>query len=705
MFLQVRALLERVMMRPRFVFCALVGVIALATEIPTHAVAIVVTPGTVKLRVSSQQAFTATVWQTTNKSVVWKVNGIVGGNPTVGTITQAGLYSAPPAVPATNPVTVSATTAADADVSESVVVTILQPLPTIASLTPPNVPPGPFVVTIIGSGFVPQSAVSLGEQLLSTTFVSSTQLIVRGTGSLVVGGFSPVSVTNPEPGSATSNIVAMQIRPAAALVTPAAAARFLHQVSWGPTPESIARVQQLGFASYLDEQFAASPSIYPDQPLAVNLTGVQQRFLQNAITGQDQLRQRVAFALSQIFVVSGLKNPTPTQFVPYLRLLHDLAFSNYATLIHEVTLSPSMGRFLDLAFNEKANAAGTTRPNENYARELLQLFTIGTERLNQDGTRQLSGGVPILTYDQDTVQSFARALTGWTFPTAPGQVPQTRNPQYFVGRMEPVEKTHDTGQKILLNGVVVPAGQTPEEDLADVVANVFAHLNVGPFVAQRLIQHLVTSNPSPAYVGRVAAAFNGVGGQRGDMKGVIKAIVLDPEARLGDTPGAAASSTSGHLREPALYVLAILRSLGATISDFNRIPGLTVAAGQSLFYAPSVLNYFSPLHDVPQWNFRGPEFQIHTPSAAVYRANIAYFLAYGSQSIGVSLDLTPFELLASNPALLVESLNQSLLAGAMPPQARQIIEQAVSASPSHAGLRAQVAVYLAASSSAFQVQR
>ena len=355
-----------------------------------------------------------------------------------------------------------------------------------------------------------------------------------------------------------------------------------------------------------------------------------------------------------------------------------------------------------MVYNEKMGVYRGTAPNENFARELLQLFSIGTERLNLDGSPQLDAGEPIPTFDPDIISALARALTGWTYPTEPGAVPQLRNPPYFVGQMQPVESLHDTGAKTLLDGFVIDAGQTAEQDLDAVISHVSSHQNVAPFIGRRLIQHLVTSNPSPEYVARVAAAFESRG--RGDLKTVIKAIVLDREARAGDASGVVAT-TAGHLREPILYVLGMMRTLGVTINSTALLAGVTGWAGQLIFYPPSVFNYFSPLYEIPGMGVRGPEFQIFTPSTAVIRTNLAHIVVFAPEAIGLSLNLAPFEEVASVPSQLVEAANQTLLLGRMTPEARSIIESAVAVVPSGmTRVRAQTALYLVASSNEYQVQ-
>jgi uncharacterized protein (DUF1800 family) len=477
-------------------------------------------------------------------------------------------------------------------------------------------------------------------------------------------------------------------------------------VSWGPTPETVARVQQIGFDAYLEEQFV-EPIVDPAAGSANNLQPLQRQFVINALTRTDQLRQRVAFALGQILVVSGLKAFTQEMYAPWLQTLNAHAFSDYGTLLRAVSLSPAMGLFLDHANNQRSNSFASVAPNENYARELMQLFTIGPSLLDADGTTRLDDqGEPIPTYDQAVVLDMARALTGWTYPTKPGATPQPLNPLYFSGPLEPVPSLHDPGTKVLLDGFTLAAGQTPQQDLESVIGMLMRHPNTAPFVARRLIQQLVTSNPTPQYVARVAAAFaSEQSGPRGDLKRVIRAIVLDPEARLGDDADDP-NPAGGHLREPVLLSLALMRALSASPASGGYNPaGLIALTGQHLFYPPSVNNYFPLEYDLPG-GIRAPEFQILTPATAVGRANLALVISFAPQVMSVSTNLTSFAELAANPALLVEAVNQALLAGRMSDAMRQIVEQGVAAVPSGVPLvRAQTAIFLVASSSDYQVQR
>jgi uncharacterized protein (DUF1800 family) len=429
-----------------------------------------------------------------------------------------------------------------------------------------------------------------------------------------------------------------------------AAARFLDQATWGPTPPSIAELQQLGFNNWLNNQFALNTSDLPEQPLVDaagkpnhDLRPVQAAFFQNAVSGQDQLRQRVAFALSEIWVVSEQSGIPAYAMPPYWRILRDNAFGNYRDIIKAVTLNPSMGRFLNMANNNKANPAKGTAANENYARELMQLFTLGLTQLNSDGSPILDATrKPAPTYDQGVVTNMAKVLTGWTYPVPPGTTSKHDKPPYFVGQMHAVEGNHDTSQKTIFGNVVIPAGQRAEQDLESLLDALMLQNTMAPFVSKQLIQHLVTSNPSPEYIERVSNAFlnNGSGG-RGDMKAVITAALMDPEARAADDPGAGLNPSFGHLREPVLFMANILRGLNATLGSQSTIYNYSSEMGQNLFRAPSVFSYFSPKYRT-ETGLLGPEFQIYTTATAADRADIISSVLYGHLDKSTAVNLQPF---------------------------------------------------------------
>jgi uncharacterized protein (DUF1800 family) len=531
-------------------------------------------------------------------------------------------------------------------------------------------------------------------------------------------------VTNPGPGPATSvDVVSVLVGSIGPPQIPAGVvARFLDHAAFGPDAATVAHIQSLAsnpqdaFTAYLNEQFAAPISPYPPPAeTGFGLNQVQARFFSNAVNGQDQLRQRVAFILSQIMVASALTENHPEELVPYLRIFQNDAFGNFRQLIEDVTLSPTMGQYLNMANNDKANAANDTSANENYARELMQLFTIGLSQLNPDGTLHLdSNNQPIPNYDETTIQNFARVYTGWTYPTKPGAALEKHNPAYFVGPMVPFAANHDETSKTLLNGFVVPAGQTPAQDLKDALDNVFNHPNVGPFIGQQLIQHLVTSNPSPAYVGRIAAVFNddgSAGHVRGNLQAVITAILMDPEAQ--EAPSVSAESGGGHLREPVFMIPAMLRGLGATVIDANTLAAQGSTLGQNVFTPGSVFSYFAPSYMIPAAftsgvALLGPEFQLLTPSAAIARSNFVSSMLYGNLGGGTVINLTPYEAVAGTPQNLVDAISDAYFYGDMPAAIQAQLLSAINAIPGTSAAvlkaRAQAALYVALTSSFYNVE-
>ena len=696
---------------------ALYGVIGIA---PACAQSITISPTSVSVPIGAWYRFSDTVTGITPTTVGWSVALPAGDTGSPGTIDTGGLFVPPSTMPSGGQVIVTVASNVTPTVSASATVTILNPHPIVNSVSPSNIALGPYTLTINGSAFVSGAVVMLGSTALPTSYVSATKLTATGTASLSqMGTTLPITVVNPNPGSATSTdvvTVTFGSTDGPPTISYSAAARFLDQAAWGGNAAAIAHVQSVGFAKYLSEQFSAPISPYPDpNDTGYYLSGVQSRFFSNAVNGQDQLRQRVAWALLNQFVVSAVEENTAPQLVPYLQILQQDAFGNFRQLMEDVTLSPTMGEYLDMRNNDKANPVTGTAANENYARELMQLFTIGLFMLNQDGTLQLdSSGNPIPTYDQTTIQQFAKVYTGWTYPTKPGATLQKHNPAYYVGPMVPYEANHDTTSKTLLNGVVLPAGQTAEQDLKGALDNIFAHQNVAPFVSKQLIQHLVTSNPSPAYVSRVAAVFNNDGtGVKGNLAAVLTAILLDPEAREGDDSPSQEPSTGGKLREPVLYLASLMRGLAATVNDTNNLTGLATNLGQQLFYPQSVFNYFAPGYQIPLTQtggatLLGPEFQIESPSNAVARANTVNSIIYGSLGAGAVVDLTPFANLGNNIPALFNAISSAFFYGQMPAAMENEIQAATNAisgtTAAAAKARAQAALYLALSSAYYKVE-
>ncbi len=494
-------------------------------------------------------------------------------------------------------------------------------------------------------------------------------------------------------------------------------ARFLTQATFGPTTASISHLQSLpSFDAWLTEQFAKPASLQepyvrarcpevegnPSCDADTWVPSRHDKWWINIIEGEDQLRQRVAFALSQIFVVSdhapALSN---TQFglANYYDMLAQNAFGNYRALLEKVTLHPVMGIYLSMVRNQKADPANNIRPDENYAREVLQLFSIGLHELNVDGTLKLdANGQPIPTYDQNTIKEFARVFTGWNYANAAWDdwFEDTDRTQ----PMTPVAQYHDTGEKHLLNGAVIPASNTAAQDMAAAMDNIFNHPNVGPFISKQLIQRLVTSNPTPAYVSRVANIFNNNGsGIRGDLKAVVRAILLDPEARNGPT---SLPDTFGKLREPLLRISHLYRAFKAQKRDggeWNGYPGTFVyrfaedtyemdgATGQGLLRAPSVFNFYLPDHS-PSGPIRSagkvaPEFQIINENTVTALANMTNNAIWAdNDSDWVSpLDLSAEEALVDNSNAILDHLNTLVFSGQMSSPLRQILKNHLDNTP------------------------
>jgi uncharacterized protein (DUF1800 family) len=377
------------------------------------------------------------------------------------------------------------------------------------------------------------------------------------------------------------------------------------------------------------------------------------------------------------------------------------AFGNFSTLLTDVTLSPVMGNYLDMVNNDKPGNG--VDPNENFAREILQLFSIGLEQMNPDGTLQVDGsGNPVPTYGQDEIIGFAHVFTGWTYPTKPGATAKFRNPEFYGGPMIAFDSHHDTGAKLLLNGVTLPAGGATTGDLAAALQNIFNHPNVGPFITKQLIKRLVTSNPSPDYVGRVAAVFADNGsGVRGDLKAVVTAILMDPEARRGDDP-AQAQPSDGKLKEPVLFMTNLLRSMNA-VSDGSVLSDRADDMKQPPFFSPTVFNFYHPDHVIDGSTLVGPEFEIFDTSTDIARINFVNTLVYGSVSGTTTVDLSGYVPLAANPDQLVTAVAAVMMHGQVSDNMRSTLVTTITGISDNTR-RTKAAFYLIGSSSQFQVE-
>lgn len=512
------------------------------------------------------------------------------------------------------------------------------------------------------------------------------------------------------------------------------ASRFLIQATYGPNMAEMQRVADIGPAAWIEEQFNTAPMDSHWQYAMVRngppgctvcdsayINAVMESFWLQAVRGPDQLRQRTVFALSQIFVVSNVNSSIDSEVgahASYLDMLARNAFGNFRTLLEEVATHPAMGHYLSHFRNEREDEASGRIPDENFAREVMQLFTIGLWELNQDGSRRRDpAGEFIPTYAQDDVSGLARVFTGWSWGGPDRSVARWhgwvggRNWQEQMGNYPDF---HSPSEKRFL-GVTIPAGTSGEESLRIALDRLFNHPNVGPFIGRQLIQRFVTSNPSPAYVARVAAAFNDNGqGVRGDMRAVLRAVLLDPEAR---DPVIAAGQTWGKLREPVVRFGNWMRAFDArsergTYAIWNLEDNVT-SLGQNPLRAPSVFNWFRPDYAPPgpilAQGRVAPEFQItHETTVSGYANFVAWNVerGHGWGSGAILANYSSEIALAGNPGALMDRLNLLLTAGRMTPATRDIIIGAINEVPSsQPARRVHMAVALTMVSPEFIVQK
>jgi uncharacterized protein (DUF1800 family) len=516
------------------------------------------------------------------------------------------------------------------------------------------------------------------------------------------------------------------------------AARFLIHASHGPTVASLAAVRNQGLAAWIEGQFAAPRGErHVDRIFAqrdalggwsyvgiVHTFGPENsEFMMNEawrdfITGPDALRQRMVAALLEIFVITtrvGIIGIGQNQVTAaaYVDMLNDRAFGNFRELLDGIARSSAMGVYLSYRDNLKAeygpDGLETRVPDENFARELMQLFSIGLNKLNADGSLRLKKGKPQETYTQADVFNLARVFTGWRVPKAVGGEPDMAE---WAKPMIPVAANHSP-EEIRFLGKVIAAGTKPETCLKKALDIVFAHENVGPFIGRQLIQRLVTSNPSPEYVARVSAAFanNGLG-VRGDLRAVLRAILLDPEARAGDTGGGGLPDIRGKVREPMLRLVAVARAMeagdpGTIVFPIANLSGASTGVGQAPLKSPSVFNFFRPGYAAPQselgaQGYVAPEFQLlNGPVIAASINKVNEFVRVAEDYLLVELG----HLRGLAPRALVQRVGLILTGSSVAMADEEAFVQLVSGvSPLNPKLRIQVALQLVASSAAFVVQ-
>ena len=484
-----------------------------------------------------------------------------------------------------------------------------------------------------------------------------------------------------------------------ALPTAAEASRFLAQASMGANRTQIARVQAIGYSAWLDEQMALPASTsrwdalvaagFADASYKNTEAGFDAVTWAKLLAAPDTLRQRMTLALSEIMVTSidSLTGGGWKAFAAanYLDVLEGNAFGNYRTLMQQVSTNTAMGMYLTFRGSMKANPVSGALPDENYARELMQLFTIGLVQLNLDGTPALSGGAATYTYGQADIGGLARIFTGYDFDVA-GTSPST-SPDFIRRPLTQIASRHETGASTFL-GTTVPAGTDAATALKTALDTIFAHANVGPFVSRQLIQRLVTSNPSAAYVARVATVFNNDGsGVKGNLKAVVKAILLDDEARSATTASAA---SAGKLREPMLRLAGWARAWNATSPSGAWSIGNTSDAstrlGQSPLRSPSVFNFFRPGYVPPNSAIAtaalvAPEFQITNESTVVGVVNYMQRAVSGLGVGDLAADYSPLLAIADDAAALVAEIGLVLAAGQVGSATASTIATAVATLP------------------------
>ena len=522
-------------------------------------------------------------------------------------------------------------------------------------------------------------------------------------------------------------------------IASADAVRLGQQGTFGPTKTLVDHIVALGSAdAWISEQFGLTDSSYADlktRAVATNYcsamattaqavcnrdylssTPVAMEFYSHGARGNDQLRQRVAWALSQLIVASDFEVHSTAGLAAFNQILLDNAFGNYRDILQAVTLNPYMGDYLDMANSSKA------APNQNYARELMQLFSIGVETLNADGTVQKDGtGAAIASYTEDDVRNVARALTGWTYARLNGAAITDNANLDYASPMIVNSAIYDTTAKTFL-GTTVPASATPQDSIKGVIDAVFNNASTAPYVSKFLIQQLVMSNPSAAYVGRVSAKFaNNGSGVRGDMKTVIRAILTDAEAR----GAASTAATPGKVKEPALLSLSLARLIGDT-TDGYAFTTRDAAMGQAPFRSPSVFNFYPPDYPLPLGNgLFSPPTKLMTTATIIARHNLVYDWTvsgdvagrgeYAAQATitgatGTMPDWSSWEAFGTNSDAMLDQVNLLLLAGTMTSAQRASLTTAVTAITNadatvQARKRAQMALYVVASSPQFQVDR
>lgn len=572
-----------------------------------------------------------------------------------------------------------------ATTSNSVAVPVFFPSFTVV---PNTLKGGRLNITLSDASFPPGAVITVDGKPLTTTSQSATSIAASGylepwkTGSVVVG------VLRPDGGAALSE----QVVPiAATAVTYEAAARFMTQVGFGPRPDLVEHVQQVGFDAFLTEQLQQPAIDYPrDGHNAHN-------YLRYAAQGPSVLKLRLAWALQSFIATQGIFVQQSTD--PIERKFERDSVGNFRQLLSDVSTDTSIGLFLNLVGNA-ASPDPSVHPNQNFARELMQLFTLGPILLKDDGSPKLdAAGLQIPTYDQDTVLDLSRAFTGWVLATPV-------DPYYSafgVDWSQPLvanEGLHDHGAKTLFGAIHIPAGQTAGQDAAAALDAIFAQPSLPPYISRIFIQRLVKSNPSPSYVQRIARVFEDDGkGVRGNLAAVVRAIVLDPEARAGDTTP---SPDDGFLQDPLLFETFAMSVSGSKTGDdqFRYYPG---DLGEPFWFATTVFAYFSPSYMIPGTAINSPEFQIFNNILAVQRSDALWGMINGGSGFVPNDSAWIFSTFTDVPSI-VEAANHLLYYGRMTAEQKMaILDYCNSLDPSDPRQKLRSALFLALNSDSYNV--
>jgi uncharacterized protein (DUF1800 family) len=562
----------------------------------------------------------------------------------------------------------------------------------VIAIQPLTLAGGPITLAISGSNFAPGDVVTLNGSPLTTTVNSSTSITASGFLTPWSSGSAFVQVSA---GDGAQPIAAQTMPIQATPVTYDAASRFATQAAMGTRPDVVQSIQTLGFDAWITQQFQQSP-------IAFSVVGrnAKTQLIQNTLFGSSLLRQRLALAW-QSFIVPQEEDFDPSAF-NFEETLERDSSGNFRQLLTDVTSDPNIAAFLNLTGNRVA-ASPLVQPNQNFAREVMQLFSLGPFLLNDDGSTQSDNqGNPIPTYTQATVIDLTRALTGWVTPPPVNPIDTMWGVDFSQPLMS-LEWAHDENAKLLFGTVILPTGQSAIQDRQMALDAIFNHPNAPPFISHLLIQRLVKSNPSPAYIQRISSVFeDNRAGVRGDLNAVVRAILLDPEARAGDT---APTPSDGFLQEPFLWQVSTMAIVGDKNFD-DSVDYVAGSFGENLWNAPTVFGFFSPAYVIPGTTINAPEFQLQNNISVIQKSGYIWHLI-SSEAPGGTDDFADKSWLLQNfttVPTMVDALNHLVYHGQMPPaEQTEIIDYCSQLNPFQTLYQLQIAMFLALNADSYNV--